>query len=82
MVHPLSFKKHIFIFGKGNQTSILNLQPHLQDPTSNPRWITTHTDMHTLLFCTGNLSLEHNTFTAIFMWNNANDIDKCYKNIY
>ena len=33
--------KLMIMFGKDNQTSIVNLLPHLKDPTSNIRWIIT-----------------------------------------
>ena len=37
----LSCTKLLIIFGKDDQTSILNLLPHLQDPTLNTGWIIT-----------------------------------------
>jgi len=55
----------MYIFGKANQTSILNLLPNLQDPTSNPGWIITHTDIHTFLHYSDNVCTAHYTFTAI-----------------
>jgi len=82
MVYPLSCTKLLIIFGKDDQTSILNLLPHPQDPTSNTGWIITHTDMHTFLYYTDNSNPAHYTFTAIYMWNNVNYTDKCYTNIY
>ena len=78
---PLLYKTFDY-FGKDDQTSILNLLPHLQDRTLNTGWIITHTDMHTFLYYTENLNPAHYTFTVTFMWNNANYTDKCHTNIH
>ena len=39
----LSCTSFFIIFGEDDQTGILNLLPHLQDPTSNTGWIITQT---------------------------------------
>jgi len=41
-----------------------------------------NSDMHTFLYYTDNLNPTHYTFTAIFMWNNANYTNKSYTNIH
>jgi len=82
MVYPLSCTKHLIIFGKDNQTNILNLLPQLQDHTANTGMIITHTDVHNFLYYTDNFNPAHYNFTAVCMWNNANYTDKCYTNIH
>jgi len=76
MVYPLSCIKHLIIFGKDNQTSILSLLPHLQDHTANTGRIITHTHMHIFLYNTDIFIPSHYNFTAVCMWNNTNYIDK------
>ena len=72
MVQPLSFKKLNFIFGEVDQTSILNLMPNLQDPTSNAGGIIIHTDKHSFLYYSDNIHPAHCTFTEFFLWNKTN----------
>ena len=45
LYHGISYFLHktLIIFGKDDQTSILNLLPNLQDPTSNTGWFITQT---------------------------------------
>jgi hypothetical protein len=43
MAYALSSTKLLLVFGKDNQTSILNLLPHLKDPTSITGLIMTQT---------------------------------------
>jgi hypothetical protein len=61
--------------------NILNLLPHLQDPNLKYR-MDYNSDMHTFLYYTDNLNRVHYNFTAVYMWNEVNYIDKCYTNIY
>jgi len=82
MAYPLSCTKLLTIFGKNNQTNILNLLPHLKDPTANTGRIITHTDVHTFLYYTDNFNLAQYNFTAVCMWNNANYTEKCYTNAH
>jgi hypothetical protein len=81
MAYPLSCTKLLIIFGKDNQTSILNLQTTPSSSYLKYR-MNYYSDMHTFLYYTDNLNPAHYNFTAVYMWNNANYIDKCYTNIH
>ena len=66
MVYSLFCTKLLIIFGKDDQTSILNLLPHIQDLTSNTGWIITQTC--TSSYITVINRIQHNTISQQSTW--------------